>query len=189
MKKAAIAFLCICCCAMFTACTSENSEKEYQKLLQENEKLWELVDELQARKDSLEIELDRVPETIDEQLDYYEQLCDMHGLLTYEEVYSFEAWKHYAQNEIYHNDWLCTALNRDLSYLVVANTVGFTPCPTCTANEQFYYLDEESGIYHQGKSCLEIGTDDFKSPWHNYRFIAPESAEHSHYIPCDICIK
>lgn len=130
----------------------------------------------------------------EEVIDFYEQLCDAYGFLTYEMVYYPEKWSNYipSNSNVYHKDWLCPNFDNCGDYRCSANVnyeenySNYTLCKICGETE-YCFLDTKEGIIHSQKENLKLGTEDFLTCDVNYRFVSEERAIECGYSCCECC--
>lgn len=125
----------------------------------------------------------------EDEIQYYESLCDELGYLTYDMVYTPEMWRNYVCQDtgLYHEDYLCPEITKVAYITANVNFDNCLPCAICCPVEDYYFLDEETGIIHHDKDCLVLGTDDYESPSKNYRIVTKERALENGYTLCPKC--
>lgn len=134
-----------------------------------------------------------------EELEYYENLCDEYGYLTYDMVYYPEKWKYYCSSttKIYHTSWLCNNLNKNNNDILISsssvdfleNIEGLSMCPICENNPEIYFLDEENNIIHKDKDDLNLGTLDYISSNKHYQIVSYNDALSNNCQICECCNK
>lgn len=127
-------------------------------------------------------------------IEYYEELCQEFGYLTYEQVYDAEYYGYYVDEttKLIHRDWLCKDfITKDDFFrtdYTVCDYAKYTVCECCEQFGTFLpdFLDDESDIYHKGYNIFE-GTKDYKTRIKEYRFVTEESAINAGYSLCPLC--
>ena len=130
-------------------------------------------------------------EELEDQIRYYEGLCDIYGYLPYDFIYNPEIWKYYVDIEtgIAHNDWLCDEFDHSHECHLVAELDSFnnaTECSKCSGTK-IVFLDVNTGVFHSEKRHLDLGTDDYLNIRVLYRFVSIENALKHGYTYCDCC--
>lgn len=129
---------------------------------------------------------------VEEIEEYYENLCDKYGYLTFDMLYYPHLLSNYIveNSAVYHTDWCCVNFDHNANYICTTDDsipTSYTQCTSCANSKTYYYLDENTGIFHLSNFHLDLRTDDFITPTVTYRLVSYDAAIAQGYAPCPEC--